>query len=692
MSLTRQGGWHTLLCEGETQIGNSGTGVLTMQTLMHISTAGKRLFAVAWFCLIAGVPAICTEKTGGTLAIIPKPAKMEVYRGVFVIGPGTKVYLRVEDGGARRVGEYLSTLLSSSMGRTVPVQVAGGGTGRHRNSIYLLLKAPGTLGPEGYEMSVSPDAIRISATTVAGLFYGAQTLRQMLPPETQSHAPAKRRMEVPCVHIQDSPRFSWRGLMLDCSRTFLTMDYLKRSIDRMALYKLNILHLHLTDDQGWRLEIKKYPQLTTVAARFADRFGGGGGFYTQQEMRDLIAYARERNITIVPEIEMPGHSREVLATFPELACLLPERQTFDVRPFWEGRLELTQPLCVGNDKVFEMFQDVLSEVIDLFPSEFIHVGGDEVPKEAWKKCPRCQARIKAEGLKDEEEFQSYFIRRVEKMISAKGRRMVGWDEILEGGLAPGATVMSWRGTKGGVAAAQMGHDVVMTPNPYCYLDYTYHTTPSEQVYSYDPVAKDLTGSMAEHVLGVQASMWTHIAATEKQIDYQMYPRLLALAEVAWTPQPFRDWSDFDARLARQLRCFQLLDIKYFDPAAVGKKIGAWQASDLAGETPRVFEWDATPLLTSASEVEVQVRRDDGQKPVYVRSVALLADGKEISREVFPGPLDKYNDVVIGWLALGTRKAGARYTVRATLQCMNEGGLAGSVWIMQPPATESTARR
>ena len=667
--------------------------VLPMRTLMHISTVGKGLLAVAWFCLIAGVPAICAEKTGATLAIIPKPAKMEVHRGVYVVGLGTKVYLGVEDSGVRRVGEYLSTLLSSSMGRTVPVPVAGG-TGRHRNSIHLSLKAPGMLGPEGYEMSVSPDAIRISATTVAGLFYGVQTLRQMLPPEIQSHAPAKKRMEVPCVHIQDSPRFSWRGLMLDCSRTFLTMDYLKRSIDRMVLYKLNILHLHLTDDEGWRLEIKKYPQLTTVGARFADRFGGGGGFYTQQEMRDLIAYARERNITIVPEIEMPGHSREVLATFPELACLLPERQTLDVCPFWEGpaRLGHTQPLCVGNDKVFEMLRDVLSEVIDLFPSEFIHVGGDEVPKEAWKKCPRCQARIKAEGLKDEEEFQSYFMQRVEKMISAKGRRMIGWDEILEGGLAPDATVMSWRGTKGGVAAAQMGHDVVMTPNPYCYFDYTYHKTPSEKVYSYDPVAKDLTGSMAEHILGVQASMWTHIAVTEKAIDYQMYPRLLALAEVAWTPQPSREWSDFDARLARQLRRFQLLDIKYFDPAAVGKKIGAWQASDLARGAPRVFEWDVTRLFTSVSEVEVQVRRDDGQMPVYVRSVILLDDGKEISREVFPGTLSQHNDVVIGWLALGTRKADARYTVRATLQCMNEGCLTGSVWIMQPPATESTARR
>ena len=529
-------------------------------------------------------------------AIIPKPANMEVKGGAFRLAPQTRIYVLSNDGGARSVGEYLSKLISGALGRNVPAIINPHGA-KNRGAIFLSLQAPQTLGPEGYQLIVTPYNVRIHAVKAAGLFYGVQTLRQLLPPEIESHAAAKHPVDIPCLEIQDQPRYSWRGLMLDCSRTFLPIAYLRSTIDRMALYKLNVLHLHLTDDQGWRLEIKKYPELTTVGAHYAARYGGAGGFYTQQEMRDLIAYAGERNITIVPEIEMPGHSTEVLATYPDLACDLPEPRKFEVHPFWEGIIGLTQPLCAGNDKLYAMYQDILAEVIDLFPSPFIHVGGDEVPKDAWKKCPRCQARIKAEGLKDEEELQSYFMRRMEKAVEAKGRRLIGWDEILEGGLAPGAIVMSWRGTKGGLAAAQLGHDVVMTPNPYTYFDYTYHTTPTEKVYSYDPAATEFTPALAQHILGVQASMWTHIAVTEEAIDYQIYPRLLALAEVAWTPQRLREWSDFSSRATAHFPRLQSLGIKYCDASEPGKKLGAWQASDLTGETPRQFTWEATPFAS-----------------------------------------------------------------------------------------------
>jgi hexosaminidase len=656
---------------------------------MHLTSRAQWPLLIG-FCLILSGSALCARSATAP-AIIPKPAKLEGKPGVFAIGPSTRIFFAPDDaGGAQRVGEYLSALLAKSLGRNIPVQTAPN-TFELGGAILLSAAAQGGEGPESYQLLVTEQTIRISASTVAGLFYGVQTLRQMLPPEIESGAPLTQPLEVPCVWIHDSPRYAWRGLMLDSSRTFLSLDYLRRTIDRMALYKLNMLHLHLTDDQGWRLEIKKYPELTTVGAHFATRFGGGGGFYTQQEMRDLIAYARERNITIVPEIEMPGHSTEILAAYPQLACDLPEPRVFEVHPFWEGDVELTQPLCAGNDKIYAMYQDILGEVMNLFPSPFIHVGGDEVPKDAWKKCPRCQGRIKAEGLKDEEELQSYFMRRIEKIIEAKGRRMIGWDEILEGGLAPGATVMSWRGTKGGVAAAQLGHDVVMTPNPYAYFDYTYHTTPTAKVYSYDPAAKEFTPAMAQHILGVQASMWTHIAVTETAIDYQVYPRLLALAEVAWTPQSIRNWSDFESRLSMHERRLHALDIRYCDAAATGRKLGAWQSAELAGETPRQFEWEATPALPRAGEVEVQVRRDDGEKRTYVRSVALLEDGKEISQAAFPGPLDKYNDVNIGWLAVGERKTGARYTVRVTLQGSKEGAVSGSVWIMGPHAPEGRAQ-
>ncbi|MGD1103824.1 MAG: beta-N-acetylhexosaminidase [Terriglobia bacterium] len=649
-----------------------------MQTNLHKTLFF--LFAISLLITVSGVGA-----DGNTApAIIPRPVHMEVERGTFPLAPRTKIFVLSDDSGARWVGEYLAKLVSGALGSPVPAHINPNAV-RDHGAIFLVLQAPHTLGPEGYELTVTPYNVRIEAEKATGLFYGVQTLRQMLPPEIESHAAVKKRIEIPCLQIQDQPRFSWRGLMLDCSRTFLPISYLRSTIDRMALYKLNMLHLHLTDDQGWRLEIKKYPELTTVGAHYAARYGGDGGFYTQQEMRDLIAYASERNITIVPEIEMPGHSTEVLATYPELACDLPEPRKFEVHPFWGDIVELTQPLCAGNDKLYAMYQDILGEVMDLFPSPFIHVGGDEVPKDAWKRCSRCQARIKAEGLKDEEELQSYFMRRMEKIIEAKGRRLIGWDEILEGGLAPGALVMSWRGTTGGVAAAQMGHDVVMTPNPYTYFDYTYHTTPLEKVYSYDPAATEFTPALAQHILGVQASMWTHIAVTEEAIDYQLYPRLLALAEVAWTPQPLRDWSNFSSRADTHYSRLESLNVKYCDVAAPGEKLGAWQASDLTGETLRQFTWEATAFLPSSSQVQVQVRRDDGEKRTYVRAVALLEDGKEISQVAFPGPLNKYNDVNIGWLQVGQRQAGARYTVRVTLQGSKDGAVSGSLWIMEPLA-------
>ena len=615
-------------------------------------------------------------------AIIPKPAQMDVKGAAYRLDSTTQVFVMTGDATAAWVGEYLAKMLSDALGKPVQTHFNPHATGDH-GAIVLALQTSETPGPEGYELTVTPDNIRIEAPKPAGLFYGVQTLRQMLPPEIESGISVRGPIEIPGVHLQDRPRYAWRGLMLDCSRTFLPIPYLRRTIDRMALYKLNTLHLHLTDDQGWRLEIRKYPELTTVGAHYAPAYGGGGGFYTQQEMHDLIVYAAQRNITIVPEIEMPGHSTEVLATYPELACDLPNPHKFEVHPFWEGDVELTQPMCAGNDKVYAMYQDILGEVMDLFPSPFIHVGGDEVPKDAWKKCPRCQARIKAEGLKDEEGLQSYFVQRMEKLVDARGRRLIGWDEILEGGLSPGATVMSWRGTKGGLAAAKMDHDVVMTPNPYTYFDYTYQTTPTEKVYSYDPAATEFTPALAQHILGVQASMWTHIAVTEDAIDYQIYPRLLALAEVGWTAQSLRDWSDFRPRLQAHYVRLQSLNIKYCNVAAHADRLGAWQASDLAGGTPRQFTFDATEILPGSGEVEVQLRRDAGEKWTYIPSVELLEDGKQLCQISFPGPLDGDNGVNVGWLQIGQRQAGARYAVRITVQGSKDGAVSGSVWIMRP---------
>ncbi len=652
---------------------------------MHNLRFSRHFLAVTCFVVSLCVPMLHAGKTAAAPVVIPKPARMEIRSGAFAIGPKTRIDLETSNRDAYWVGEYLSRLLSKALGHSIPVHITNR-TGPRQNAIIFSLQGPATLGPEGYELTVSRDLIYISAPKVAGLFYGVQTLRQMLPPEIERGARIGRPLKIRCVRIQDRPRFAWRGFMLDCSRTFLSIAYLRRTIDLMALYKLNVLHLHLTDDQGWRLQMNKYPNLTTVGAHFAKRFGGGGGFYTQQQMRELIAYARRRNITIVPEIEMPGHSQEVLAAYPGLACPVPgEKTIFEVAPFWDfvSQHHFSQPLCVCNGKVFETYRNILSEVIALFPSPFIHVGGDEVPKDAWKASPLCQSFMKANGLKDANELQSYFMKRIEKVIAAKGRRMIGWDEILEGGLAPGATVMSWRGTRGGLAAARLGHDVVMAPNPYTYFDYTYDTTPTQKVYSYNP-AEGFSAAMARHILGVEACMWTHIAVTEMAIDYQVYPRLLALSEVGWSPQQSREWSGFDIRLRSEFPRLQALGVTFRDPQAVGVKVGAWSGQDLAGDTPRVFDWDVTTSISGAAEVEVQVRWESGNHPFYVRSVELLQDGRQMNPIAFPAPLNKRNDVAVGWLSPGVRHPGSRFTLRVILQGTKDGAPAGSVWIMKPP--------
>ncbi len=356
---------------------------------------------------------------------------------------------------------------------------------------------------------------------------------------------------------------------LDVCRHFIPVEYVKRYIDLMAMHKMNIFHWHLTDDQGWRIEIKKYPKLTEVAAWRLQDGKRYGGFYTQDEIRDVVAYAADRFVTVVPEIEMPGHSLAALAAYPEYSCT---GGPFEVGTTW-GIFE--DVYCPGNDATFTFLEDILTETLALFPSEFIHVGGDECPKVRWKACPKCQARIKAEGLKDEDELQSWFITRMSRFLESKGRRLVGWDEILEGGLAPGATVMSWRGTKGGIAAAKANHDAVMTPSSHCYLNFwntekkddpghtTGRVTTLEKVYSYEPTPAELSPEEAKHILGVQANVWTEYITDGPTVDRMAYPRACALAEVAWTPADQKDWEDFSRRLETHLQRLNALDVNYY---------------------------------------------------------------------------------------------------------------------------------
>jgi len=506
-------------------------------------------------------------------ALIPQPSSMKVFPKAFLIRPGTSLRVEGSSSELRRISDWFRHAVRELSG----VSLTAGGA--EKGAIELRIDRSVSGGPEAYRLDVTTRSIRIAAPSPAGVMYALQTVLQTLP-AVRTNA----NLSVPCMSVEDAPRFPWRGLHLDVSRHFFGPEVIKEYIDLMARYKLNRFHWHLTDDPGWRLEIKRYPELTRTGAWRVDHtdrpYGARpqarpgetptyGGYYTQPQVREIIAYAQDRNVTIVPEIEMPGHSAAAIASYPQLSCTGKPQL-----PMTGGNYNgVSSNLCPGNDSVFSFIADVLGEVMDLFPSEYIHIGGDEVDKSPWKDCPRCQARMKSENLHSEEELQSWFIKRVEKLIVARKRRMIGWDEILEGGLAPTATVMSWRGESGGIAAAKMGHDVVMTPGNPCYFDH-YQAGPEgeplaiggmntlRRVYAYEPVPAELTGAMASRVLGAQANVWTEFITTPEHLEYMILPRMPAMAEVLWSPKTQRDWEGFRQRLKPHLRAFEQRGIRY----------------------------------------------------------------------------------------------------------------------------------
>ena len=502
--------------------------------------------------------------------LIPWPRALEAREGAFDAGTGRGIALSdPRNADLQRLGQLLSGYLKELAG--VDAVVAA------RGAITLALRADGPDGPEAYLLDITPGRIDLTARDPRGLFYGIQTLRQLIA--AAPHA-------IAAAHIEDAPRFAYRGLHLDVGRHFFPVEFIKRYIDLLASFKLNTFHWHLTEDQGWRLEIKRYPKLTEVGAWRKETIVGHarrgpkgydgtphGGFYTQAQARDIVAYARERGVTVLPEIEMPGHSLAALAAYPEYANV---PGPFEVRTTWGISDEVFSP----SDATFTFLENVLREVLDIFPSEYIHIGGDEAPKKRWKESAEAQAIINKEKLADEDELQSWFIRRIERFLDLNGRRLVGWDEILEGGLAPNATVMSWRGTAGGIAAAKQGHDVVMAPQADLYFDHYQADpeheplaiggmTPIEDTYGYEPIAAELSADEAKHVLGTEACVWTEYMATSEQVEYMAYPRVLALAEIAWSPSEARDWTSFSARLPAALRLLDRLGVKYRRPNSVG---------------------------------------------------------------------------------------------------------------------------
>ena len=489
-------------------------------------------------------------------SVIPVPLKMEQGTGSFLLSEKTKLYTNLQGGEAELWENYLKAL---------PVQLKEARMKDRKQMLFLLItpKTPQLPSPESYTLSVTPQRIEIRATSGAGLFYGMQTLLQLMQPAgTGSYSVAS-------VEIEDTPRFAYRGLMLDVSRHFSTKEFIKKQIDALAYYKINRLHLHLTDFAAWRTDPtwKKWWNGGRKYLRY-DEPGASGGYYTQDDIREILAYARQHYITVIPEIEMPSHSEEVLAAYPQLSC--------------SGEPYKNSDFCVGNEETFTFLENVLTEVMELFPSEYIHVGGDEAGKSAWKTCPKCQKRMKDEHLANVDELQSYLIHRIEKFLNNHGRRLLGWDEILQGGIAPNATVMSWRGEEGGIAAVTSGHHAIMTPGAYCYLD-SYQDAPYSQpeaiggylplkkVYTYDPVPASLTAEQAKLVYGVQGNLWVEYIPTPEHVEYMIYPRMLALAEVAWSAPERKSWPDFHTRA---LSAVADLQKKGYHPFDLSKEIGS----------------------------------------------------------------------------------------------------------------------
>jgi len=512
-----------------------------------------------------------------SLGLVPLPREVKAYAATYALPQKISVY--AASPAERNVATLLQGMLTS-LGKTVTLTT-------NRQAAQIVLATVATTSPEAYQLVVDKAGIKITAAGGPGLFYGTQTLLQLLPPRAAATA------KVPYVRISDQPAFQWRGGMLDVCRHFFPVSFVKKYIDFLAAYKMNTFHWHLTDDQGWRIEIKKYPKLTEISAFRSETLLGAqqqmktpadfkydgtpyGGFYTQEQIKDVIAYAQKRYVTIVPEIEMPGHSVAILAAYPELACKPGPYQTWT-------KWGVNEDIVCPTEPTFQFFEDVLTEVSALFPGKYIHIGGDEAPKARWKESAAVQEIMKREGFTDVEKVQGWFNRRIEKFLQSKGKKLIGWDEILEGGIAPSAAVMSWRGEKGGIEAAQHGHDVVMTPTTNLYLDYGQNPQPHSpyeplmiggylplaKVYSYNPLPRELTPEQQKHIMGVGANMWTEYITTPEKAEYMLFPRFMAAAEVAWTPAALKSYEAFLPRMGQQFARLDAKKINYRVPEPLG---------------------------------------------------------------------------------------------------------------------------
>ena len=550
----------------------------------------KKTFSILLFL---GMAIICAAQT--SINIIPQPAELKQpeIAASFTITPATQILL--EGTGLENSANFLNDYLQ----RFYHFKLKLVKKTASKNVIALNYEKMEYAIAGAYTLTINNKGAHIAGDNENGAFYGIQSLIQLLPVPSTGKQISK--LAIPYVSIKDYPRFAYRGLMLDAGRHFFPVDFVKKYIDYIALHKMNYFHWHLTEDQGWRIEIKKYPKLTQVGANrngtIIGRYPGKGsdnepygGFYTQEQIKDVVKYAAARYITVIPEIELPGHSSAAIAAYPQLSCF-PDTATFikpemisnaSIQQLANGRIKLVQEtwgvfrdVYCPSEYTFNFLQDVIDEILPLFPAKYIHIGGDECPKDAWKQSAFCQNLIKEKGLTDEHGLQSYFIGRIEKYINSKGKSIIGWDEILEGGLAPNATVMSWRGEQGGIDAAKQNHDVIMTPGTYVYLDHSQTKKedsvtiggylPLENVYKYEPIPAALNEEQGKHVLGAQGNVWTEYMANTKKVEYMIFPRLSALSEVLWSPKSKKDYTDFEKRMQVQFSRYDLWKANYFKP-------------------------------------------------------------------------------------------------------------------------------
>ena len=613
-------------------------------------------------CLLASLSLslfVAAQQAASPVSIIPQPVSLQQGAGNFAFTKQTVIV--ANDAEDKKAANYLIRYLQTVYGFTLRM----GGT-QSANAVRLTTKKfIKTPEKDAYVLSVTKNGISIEGDTYDGTFYGLQTLIQLLPATINQKA-QNTNLSVPAIIVRDYPRFGYRGMHLDVGRHFFPASFVKRYIDYLALHKFNYFHWHLTEDQGWRIEIKKYPKLTTTAAyrngTIIGRYPGTGndnlrygGFYTQEEVKEVVKYAADRHITVVPEIEMPGHSSAAIAAYPWLSCF-PDEETkilsnpSDVNKASKGKkLQETWGVfedifCAGKDSTFTFLQDVLEEVLPLFPSKYVHVGGDEAPKAHWKRCPLCQARMKSEGLKNEHELQSYFIQRMEKYLNAKGKILIGWDEILEGGLAPNAVVMSWRGEEGGIAAAKQNHQVIMTPQKPVYFDHSQTKNedsltiggynPIEAVYAYEPVPKELTADDAKYILGAQANVWTEYIGYPSKVEYTVFPRMSALSEVLWSQKETKNWKDFEGRLQTQFTRYDMWKANY-SKAYFDLKASILPAKDFNGVLWSIESKSTSPITINFNNADsIWAYTKPQLLSRNTRAYAYTADGLKIEQPFF----------------------------------------------------------